>query len=179
MILSLMTTDHWIFWNIGLLYVGMIFSRQQCMGLFLAPSNWEGNEWHWGLHFGWEGHFRSRHLKEHEKQQASQRSNKPLTKITEGSCRMWVVAPKARLNWPDLLGILCLIRIGMGRWLGLVWSWLVHKCSFKIEELDLSQAEPYITPRVQLHYTLAFFTKPRLCRELCYPFNKPWACFTL
>jgi hypothetical protein len=37
----------------------------------------------------WRGrHFQNRHIKDHEKQQASQRSNKSLTKITEYSCTM-------------------------------------------------------------------------------------------
>lgn len=54
-----------------------------------------------------------------------------------------------------------------------------HKCSFKVEEVDLSQVEPYISPRLQLHYGLAFFTNSLLCRELCYLLNKLCAWFTL
>jgi hypothetical protein len=32
-----------------------------------------------------------------------------------------------------------------------------HKCSFKVEQLDLGQAEPYTTPRFQLHHGLVVF----------------------
>jgi hypothetical protein len=41
-------------------------------------------------------------------------------------------------------------------WLGLT----SHKCSFKAEQLVLSQAEPYVTHRLQLYYSLALFPKP-------------------
>jgi hypothetical protein len=49
-------------------------------------------------------------VKRHEKQQASQRNNKPLTQITRCSCTMWGVGPKARLSWPDPPGTSSLIK---------------------------------------------------------------------